>query len=117
MLSLENNRNTYQLRENQNSNTQHNHFRCNRCAEFTASIEPIMLRRTAYDMFHVRAICDKCKTLKGKYLNQTQLGQLPRYFFSIDFNFNYLKYLILPDKTVVELFPVLSPLLNGASAV
>ena len=95
-----------------NPYTSSTQFKCQWCKEFTPSIDPFQIRRTALKEFHVRVICDQCKLMKSKYLNDDQLAMLPDYFFTMPLKFTYLKYLVLADNRVIELYQVLRDIVN-----
>ena len=84
---------------------------CNKCDDKTKSIEPIIIRRQDHKRFHIRALCANCMWTKAKYFSNNELKELPDLFWKIPLGHNFMKYLVF-DKEIIEIFPLLDPIIN-----
>jgi len=85
---------------------------CHKCQKYTRIEEPIILRKQDNYRYHVRALCSNCKWTVAKYLSNSEMRRIPDCFHQLPLGHNYMKYLVLEDGRIIELFPLLNPILN-----
>ena len=84
---------------------------CYMCKDYTKTSEPIMIRKQDYYKYHIRGLCENCKWTKSLYLSNSTINKLPPSFQNIRLKYNFMNYVYIDNK-MVELFPILDPLIN-----
>ena len=84
---------------------------CPQCNAYTKTSEPVLIRRQEPEKFHIRGLCAGCKWTKSMYLPHGIIRALPNSFNALRLKYNFMNYVDI-DGEMVELFPILDPLIN-----
>ena len=84
---------------------------CPNCARYTKTTEPILIRKQDYNKYHIRGLCENCKWTKSMYMTNSMIHRLPSSFQSLRLKYNFMNYVFI-DGRMVELFPILDPIIN-----
>ena len=50
---------------------------CKKCNKYTLSIEPVEIKKSIGNRYHIKMACNICGTMKSKFMNKTQINLLP----------------------------------------